>query len=448
MALTPTLKLPPGPPGTWLGGHLADFRRGRLDLFTRSVREYGDVVALRFGYHRIYLVSHPAAIEEVLVQRARSFHKHFALRLNPHVFGEGLLTSEGDFWRRQRRLIQPVFSHARIAGYAAIMVQAAERLLARWQPGEVRGVLPEMMRLTLDIAARTLFDADVEAEAAEVGQALEVLQETWVVRFHRVIQIPFWLPTPSNLRFNAAVRRLDAILFRLIEQRRKQGHTGTDLLSLLLAARHEDGGGRMSDQQVRDEAMTLFLAGHETTALVLTWTWVLLARHPEVQERLIAEVNAVLAGRPPTAEDAPRLKFTEAVILESMRLYPPAYVIGREAIEACEVAGYPVPRGHTILMSQWAVQRDERWFGQAETFRPERWLDASLATMPRYAYFPFGGGPRVCIGNSFAMLELVLVVARLAQTLRFTRPTIEPEPMPTFTLRPSTHVEVVVERRR
>jgi cytochrome P450 len=249
------------------------------------------------------------------------------------------------------------------------MVQAADRLLARWQPGEHRSVLPEMMRLTLDIAARTLFDADVESDAAEVGDALEVLQETWVVRFNRLIQIPLWVPLPSNLRLKGAIRRLDAIVYRLIRQRRQEGATGTELLSLLLAARGEDGSGAMSDQQVRDEAMTLFLAGHETTALALTWTWVLLAQHLDVQKELKAEIATRVGERPPTATDVPQLKYTEAVILESMRLYPPAYLVGREALETCEVSGFTIPLGHTVLMPQWVVHRDERWFTQATEFR-------------------------------------------------------------------------------
>jgi len=439
---------PPGPPGTWLGGHLADFRRDRLDLFTRAARDYGDVVAIRFATRRIYLLNHPDAIESVLLHQAKHFQKHFALRLNSLILGDGLLSSEGDFWRRQRRLIQPVFSRARIESYAGVMVEAADRLLARWKPGETRAVMPEMMRLALEIAARTLFDADVDSDAAEVGQALQVLQETWVRRFGQLVPIPLWVPLPSNLRMKAAVRRLDAIIYGLIARRRAQTEPGNDLLSLLLAARDEDGTGQMTDKQVRDEAMTLFLAGHETTALVLTWTWVLLARFPDVAKQLAAEVEDVLAGRPPTAADAPRLRFTEAVILESMRLYPPAYVIGREATALCEVAGYPVPRGHTVLMPQWAVHRDARWYAEPEAFRPGRWLDGSLADLPKYAYFPFGGGPRVCIGNTFAMLELVLVVARLTQGLRFTRPAVDPQPLPTFTLRPSTDVPVTVEAAR
>jgi cytochrome P450 len=439
---------PPGPSGTWLGGNLADFRRDRLGLFTRCAREFGDVARIRLGPRRIYLLSHPDAIESVVVRQAKSFNKHFALRLTPLVLGQGLLTSEGDFWLRQRRLIQPVFSRARIHGYASDMVRAVERMLGRWQPGQTVGILPEMMRLTLEIAARTMFDADVDADAADVGQALKVLQDSFVLRFNSLIPIPLWVPIPSNFRFRRAVRRLDEIIYRLIRQRREHPGEGRDLLSLLLAARDEDGTGKMSDQQVRDEAMTLFLAGHETTALALTWTWVLLAAHPEAQQKLFAEVDAMLGGRPPTPDDMPRLGYTEAVIQESMRLFPPAYVIGREASAPVEVAGYPVPRGLTIMMSQWVVQRDERWFPEATAFRPERWLDGSTEALPKFAYFPFGGGPRICIGNTFAMLETVLVLARIAQRYRFTAPPVPPQAVPTFTLRPSNNVEVTLATRR
>jgi cytochrome P450 len=258
---------------------------------------------------------------------------------------------------------------------------------------------------------------------------------------------PLWLPLPAHLRLRRAVRRLDEILYDFIRDRRATGG-GSDLLSLLLHARDEDDRTGMTDKQLRDEAMTLFLAGHETTALALSWAWYLLGTSPEAEARLHAEVDAVLGGRPPTAEDAPRLRFTEAVMLESMRLYPPAYVVGREAIHECEVAGYRVPRGLTILMAQWVVQRDSRFFAAPEKFHPERWLGDLLQRLPKYAYFPFGGGPRVCIGNTFAMLETTLVLAMLAQRLRFERasgPAVEPWPL--FTLRPRYGIPVVLARR-
>jgi cytochrome P450 len=446
---TPTRPAPPpGPRGTWLGGSLAELRRDRLGFWARVARDYGDVVSLRIGSRPLWLVSHPDLIEEVLVTQARHFIKHFALRLNPLVLGKGLLTSEGDFWLRQRRLIQPAFQRGRLAAFGPVMVAYARRLMAAWRDGETRDVLPEMMRLTLEIAAKALFDAEVADEARAVGEAMQLLQENFLERFNSLAPPPLWLPLPANLRLRRAVRRLDEVLYGFIRQRRRAGDTGRgDVLSLLLHARDEDRTG-MTDKQLRDEAMTLFLAGHETTALALSWAWGLLGSHPEAEARLHAEVDAVLAGRPPAVEDLPRLRFTEAVVLEAMRLYPPAYVVGREAAEECTVAGYRVPRRMTLLMSQWVVHRDGRFFEAPEKFRPERWLDGLAERLPKYAYFPFGGGPRVCIGNTFAMMETVLVLATMAQELHFRlAPGHVLETWPTFTLRPKDGVPAVLARR-
>jgi cytochrome P450 len=403
---------------------------------------------LRFGPHRIFLISHPGPIEEVLVTQARHFIKHFALRINPLVFGRGLLTSDGAFWQRQRRLIQPAFQRNKLAAFGPIMVAYTQRLMDGWPDGDTRDVVPEMMRLTLQIAAKTLFGAEVAEQAGDVGAALQVLQENFLARFNSIWPPPLWLPLPVNVRLRQAVRRLDDILYGLIRQRRDDGQGADDLLSLLLHARHEDDRTGMTDRQLRDEAMTLFLAGHETTALALSWAWYLLGSHPEAAARLHAEVDAVLAGRPATALDLPRLRFAEGVLLESMRLYPPAYVIGREAIHDCEVAGYQVPRGMTVLMSQWVVHRDGRFFDAPDMFQPDRWTGEQAQRLPKYAYFPFGGGPRVCIGNGFALMEGVLALATLAQRLRFTlAPGQVVEPWPTFTLRPRHGVRAILARR-
>lgn len=439
---------PPGPKGTWLGGNLAEFRADRLAFFTRCAREFGDVASVRLGNRRIWVVSDPHLIENVLAHQSRHYHKHFALRLNSLVLGNGLLTSEGDFWLRQRRLMQPVFQKSRIAAYAPVMVERTLHVLESWRPGDRRDIHHEMMRLTLDIAALTLFGASAEEGAEDVAAAMEVLQDSFKHRFARLVILPLWLPLPSHLRLRRVVRRLDAILYGFIRKRKEKPGTRDDLLSRLLAARDEVDGRGMSDRQLRDEAMTLFLAGHETTALALSWTWWLLARHPEAAQRLAGEVDEVLQGRLPTAEDCPRLRYAEGVILESMRLYPPAYVVGREAMEEVPLGPYVVPRGHTVLMSQWAVQRDPRWFPEPEEFRPERWGEEAIHALPRFAYFPFGGGPRVCIGNTFAMMEMVLVLALLAQRFRFTlQPGAQVLVEPTFTLRPDPGVPAVVEPR-
>jgi cytochrome P450 len=321
-------------------------------------------------------------------------------------------------------------------------------VLGSWNAGETRDVAAEMMRLTLMIAAKTLFGADVGEEARAVGQALEVLLERFRARFASLFWLPAWLPTPGKIRFDRAVRRLDDIIYGFIRQRRQSREEKPDLLSILLHARDEDDGSRMTDRQLRDEAMTLFLAGHETTALTLSWTWYLLAENPRVQDKLTAEVDAVLGDRTPAADDLPRLRYSEQVIQESMRVLPAIYTIGREALHDCQIGGYQVPEGTTLLMSQWIVHRDGRFFDAPLEFRPERWGEDKIKELPRFAYFPFGGGPRQCIGNTFALMESVLVLATIAQRYRFTLLPGHPvEPLPTFTLRPRYGIKAIITPR-
>ncbi|HZZ80855.1 MAG TPA: cytochrome P450 [Gemmataceae bacterium] len=442
------LRTPTGPKGSWLAGNLPDFRKHRLDFLTQCVRDHGDMVKLRFAHRSIYLTSHPDLIEDVLVTHSKHFTKHFALRLNPVILGNGLLTSEGDFWLRQRRLIQPVFSRTRIAGYGPAMVEITQRLIANWKPGEQRDIHVEMMRVTLDIAAKTLFGAEVGDQAHAIAEALEVAQGNFLERFNSLLPLPMWVPTPANLRMRRAVKRLNDVIYSIIQQRRQNPADRGDLLSLLLQARDEDDGTGMNDKQLRDEAMTLFLAGHETTALTLSWAWYLLANHPEAEAKLASELDAVLGGRAPTVDDWPKLKFTEMVALESMRLYPPAYVIGREALIDLDIGGYHVPKGTTVLMPAWVVHRDARWYDEPERFRPERWGKERVKSMPKFAYFPFGGGPRVCIGQQFAMMELILILATIGQRFRFRMQAGRTvTPLAFFTLRPATGIPGVIETR-
>jgi cytochrome P450 len=441
-------RLPPGPKGHFLLGNIPDYRRGQLEFLEHCSREYGDIVRLRLGYHRIFLVNHPDAIEEVLLTKSRNFIKHFALRLTPVLLGNGLLLSEGDFYLRQRRMVQPSFNRSRLAGYASIMVDAAENTLATWQPGETLDMSREMMRIALEVAARTLFGSEMAGEAREINEALQLLQACFLTRFTSFYPIPLWIPTIANVRMRRAIRRLDQIIYRFIDQRRKSGAEHGDLLSLLLHARDEDDGGQMGDRQVRDEAMTIFLAGHETTALALSWTWYLLATHPDVEERLATEVRAVLANRLPAFDDLQHLPYAHWIVQESMRLYPPVYTIGREALQECEVGGHCVPKGTTILMNQWIVHRDGRFFDEPELFIPERWAGDFVQRLPKYAYFPFGGGPRLCPGNNFAMMEAVLILAAITQRFRFTLlPGHKVIPWATFTLRPQGGIPAVVTRR-
>ena len=438
--------LPPGPPGHFLTGHLPELRRDVLGLYTQCAREYGDVLLLRFGLRPVYIVSHPDLIEQVLT--SRNFTKHYALRMTRRLLGNGLLSSEGDFWLRQRRLIQPAFLRERIASYAQVMTSYTERWCDNWKDGEKRDIHADIRQLTMQIAAKTLFGADVEGQGQIVAKALVEVMNSFTRRLFSVLRLPESFPTPGNIRAWLAVNRLDAILYSIINQRKAEGNED-DLLSILLHARDEEDGVGMTDRQVRDEAMTLFLAGHETTALALTYTLYALAHHPEAAERLRAELRKVLGDHPPTAADLPRLRFTEMVVQEGMRLYPPAYAVGRQAIDACDLGGYRVPAGGTILMVQYVVHRDPRFYNAPEQFRPERWEDGLLKRLPKYAYFPFGGGPRICIGNTFAMMEAVLVLASISRRWQVGPASEAPLKFrPRMTLAPAGPVELVLRRIR
>jgi cytochrome P450 len=429
-------------------GHLPELARDQLGFYRRCALEYGDIVPFRIANRRCVLFNHPDHIEQILVTQHLDFVKGSLYGVLRPLLGEGLLTSEGDFWRRQRRLAQPAFHRDRVAGYGAVMVRYAERLVESWRDGEIRDLHQDMMRLTLQVVAQTLFDADVATAAAEVGHAMEVALGQLQSELNSVLALlPPAVPTPGRIRLRRSVQRLDALVLNVIAERRRSGRDHGDLLSMLVQARDEDGSA-MSDVQLRDESMTLILAGHETTALALTWAWHLLALDPGARARLEEELDTVLGGRAATAADLPALRFTEAVGLESMRLYPPISVIGREALRDCAVAGQPLPRGTVVALCEWVVHRDPRYFDDPEAFRPQRWMDGLARRLPRYAYFPFGGGPRLCIGQSFAMMELVLLLATLAQRFRFTPvPGHVVAPHQALTLRPRHGLRMVVNAR-
>jgi cytochrome P450 len=437
---------PPGPPGDLLLGNLRAFAGDVLGFFTRCAREYGPVVRLRLGPREAWLLTDPEDIEFVLVQKHKDFIKHsFFWRHVTAVFGSGLLTNEGEDWLRQRRLIQPAFHKDRIAEYGETMISVTQRVLESWQPNEHRDLHAEMMSLTMQIVAKVLFDAEVKSDVASISSAFDDALNEIAARFRRPFRVPDWVPTPGNLRYRRAVHRLDALVHRFIREHRERSARGTDLLSMLMATRTENGDP-MPDRQIRDEAVTLLLAGHETTALVLSWTWALLARHPAASDRLRAELAGVLGASAPRIADAPKLAYGEATITESMRLYPPAYALGRESLRDCRIHGFDAPAGTTFFIVPWVMHRDPRWFEEPDAFRPERWLDGLEGRLPRYVFMPFGGGPRLCIGNRFAMLEAVLLLAMLAQ--RF-QPRLMPDrfpvPFPTVTLRPAGGVPVQLE---
>jgi cytochrome P450 len=426
-------------------GHALSYFRDPLAFLLRTARTCGDVVLLSMAGIDIWMLSHPDQLEQVLVTDAKHFVKDRTTHELSRVAGNGLLTSEGDFWRRQRRLAQPAFHRERIAGYAASMVAAAERATSSWRPGDERDAHADMMRLTLEIVAKTLFGSDVTSDAQTIGDSIGVLSNRFTEMLPLLVPIINDLPTPGSLRVNRAIARLDEIIQRMIREHRSSSERG-DLLDMLLAARDDDGS-RMSDQQVRDEVMTLLLAGHETTAIALTWTFHLLATHPEVDHKLASQVKQVLAGRAPELSDLPRLRYVEQVIMESMRLYPPAWAIGRETLHEMDVGGWKLPKGAQIWMSQYVVHRDARYFSDPDEFRPERWTEELQRQLPRHAYFPFGGGPRVCIGNTFAMMEATLLCAAIAQRYKLESAGPAPRPQPSVTLRPKGGLPVRVVPR-
>jgi cytochrome P450 len=443
----PVTKLPPGPNGSLIGGNIREFAGKRLGFFLDVAREYGDIATFRFGPKRIFLVSHPDLVEQVLVTDAKHYIKHFGARMYKPVLGNGLVTSEGDFWLRQRRLSQPAFLKHRVQSYAPLMAEAADHLLATWSSGREVDVHFEFSSLTSAIALKTLFDLEDPGDRTRFTDTLRLAFNLMSNRFRSLVRIPLWVPTPANIRLARAVRELNGVVDRFIAQGRARKQPGDDLLSRLLAARDEDGSA-MSDRQLRDEMMTLYLAGHETTALTLTWSWYLLARHPQVEEKLMAEWRSVLNGRAPTPDDLLHLPYTDAVITEAMRVFPPVYLIGREATTDLELGGYEVRKGYTVFMSQWVSHRDPRYFPEPEVFRPERWLDGLAKRLPKYAYYPFGGGPRVCIGNLFAQMEAAILLAAVGQQYHFTLASEKPAGLnPQITLLPQDGIPAVLKKR-
>ena len=415
-------------------------------FFRKTAARYGPIASSRMGRARFYYVSEPSAIEEVLVTAGRSYVKGRGTQRLERLLGKGLLTSNGALHLRQRRLVQPAFHRERIAGYAATMVQRAEAFADGVLAGETLAMDAAMSRLTLGIAAETLFGAEVDDQADTIGRALDEAMESFPISLTPIGELLDHLPwVPVVRRFLGARDELDAIVYRLIEARRNDAAAAgrPDVLGMLLAA--GDGPDGMDVKQIRDEAMTIFLAGHETTAMALTWTWWLLSQHREVEERIRAELDAVLGGRAPTMDDVPALRFTRDVIAESMRLYPPAWVVGRRAIEDAPLGPWIVPKGSIVLMSQWITHHDPRFWREPDAFRPERWANGETDGLPKFAYFPFGGGTRVCIGEAFAWTELILVLATIARRWRFeAAPGLtELTAQPSVTLRPATAVPLI-----
>lgn len=440
---------PPSSRGKPFVGHLLDFRQDPTKLLSDLARKHGDIVHFKLGPQDIYLLNHPDYIRDVLVTHNRNFIKSRGLQMAKKFLGESLLTSEGEVHRRQRRLAQPAFHRQRINAYAEVMTDAAVRTRERWREGEMLDLWQEMMRLTLAIVGKTLFDADVESEATEIGKALTDVMQLFERITNPLAGVLDRLPLPSNIRWLKAKTRLDSTIYRVIDERRASGEDRGDLLSMLLLAQDEEGdGGSMTDLQLRDEAMTLFVAGHETTANALTWTWYLVSKHLDVEAKLHEEIDSVLGGNLATAADVSRLQYTEMVFAESMRLYPPAWVIGRRVLTDYQVSRYVVPAGAIVLMSPWVMHHDPRFFPEPFKFDPERWTPEARESRPKFSYFPFGGGPRVCIGEQFAWMEGALLIATLGQRWKLRLAAgqrVEPKAM--ITLRPRRGIRMTLSKR-
>jgi len=445
------LKSPPRLRSYALLGSASEIQRDPLK-FLRDTRQYGDIVRMRFVFSDAYLIYHPDSVKQVLQENNRNYNKDvFTYKMFRPFLGQGLLINDGESWLHQRRLMQPAFHRKRIATYGNMMTSATEKLLQRWQSYAQQNssldVAEEMMSLTLRIVGMTLFSLDLSDETNTIGAAVT----TMLKLLGNYVYAPFppiSIPTARNRHLLAANRSLEQVIYRMIAERRQQNTDTGDLLSLLLLARDEETGQGMNDRQIRDELMTMLLAGHETTANTLSWTWYLLSQHPEVEQRLYTEIDEVLGGALPTIEHLPELKYTNMVLEEALRLYPPACILSRKAIADDELGGYRIPANSMIIVSPYATQHHPDYWPDPESFDPERFTPERSAGRSHYAYFPFSSGPRMCIGSSFAMMEAQLILATIAQRYQLRMvPGHQVEPQMLVTLRPKYGLKMTISRR-
>ncbi len=410
------VKQPISAPGLPLVGNMVDFARDPIKFITRLQQEYGDVAAFSLLGNKSVLVSNPESIQRVLLETGKSFGKFKPTYAMQNILGNGLVTSEGDFWKRQRKLAAPAFHHQSIKRYADQMVAYAQDTVKGWSDGDVRDVHQDMMTLTQRIIMKVLFDVDVIENASQASEAFDAMMQAIGADMGGVEAVlPGFIPTPIRTRMLQGVSYIDSLLLEIIENRRAEGNSGRhDLLTMLMEARDDDGQP-MTTEQLLDEIRSLYLAGHETTATTLSWTWHLLSSNPEAYAKVKAEVDAVLQGRTATADDVQSLPYTNAVIKESLRCYSVAWITQRIALEDVELDGYHIGKDTFIFLSPWIVHHDPRWYNQPEAFMPERWLKDKAEQPPREVYIPFGGGPHICIGNGLAMMEAVLLLATFLQ---------------------------------
>lgn len=435
---------PPGPAGHWLVGCIPELLRDTPGFLTACARQYGDCIEVPVGLRRALLVSHPEFIEQLLVRHNDCFVKNFAFRTIRPVLGNGLILASGTEWKRQRNLVTPTFHRDRILPHCEQIAHWTERSIASWQADVLVDLQEQVMKMILAINARILFGVDLSQSATDVVSSMRTIQECIRIRAVRLLPIPDSIPTPANLRLQRATRRVDQIVYRMISDRRAQPDPPQDLLTSLVNSR-DDSSTVTHDRQLRDEIMSLLLASHETTAQSLVWTLLLLSQHPDEEDQLHNELDTVLGGRLPTADDLPALKRTGWIVNESLRLFPPLWLLGREAVKPCTIAGFPVSVGTNVFVSQWVMHRDPRYFDHPEEFRPSRWGCQSTASLPSFVYLPFGAGPRVCVGASLAQIELVMLLATIYRrfSVRLTDQTVL-RPQASITLRPRSPVLVRV----
>jgi cytochrome P450 len=441
-----SLEFPPGPKGNFLTGNLVDFKNDPMGLLERCARDHGDIVRLHFFTRPVYLLSHPDYVDQVLGKQQHNFAITRAPKDAGGIFGNGMFTTSGAEWRRSRRAAQPAFNHNKVPTYGELIVSETNRWTERWRDGETRNLHKEMVHLTLGIVARLLFDADISEDLTEFSASLDLIREHYWLWWTRLSSLlPVAIPTRANLGIQRAFRSLDEVACRIT--RDHSPDSGDNLLSFFRDAAGPRGNPR-AERQLRDDAMTLLVTGYETTAAALAWCWYLIATHPEAEHKLEDELDSVLGERQPAFADLGSLSYARMVAFESMRLYPPAWALNRIAVEKCEIGGYPIPKGASVLMSQWVIHRDSRFFESPEEFRPERWDGDLAARLPKYAYFPFGGGQRTCIGREFAILQLLLTLVTVARKFRFRLTTGSPvEREASIILRPKGGLPMVIRQR-
>lgn len=443
-----TFKTPLGPKGNLLKGVLKEFQSDPLGYLIKMEKEYGEVVQFRLGpFLKVNLVSDPDLIKEILVTKQKSFLKSRDMRALKTIVGEGLLTSEKEYHLKQRRLIQPAFKKTHIQQYGQDMIDTTLNYIAKWKDGQERQIADDMMNITLGIISKTMFSMDFEEGVSKIGEPIEKVMKLAVKRMRSILPLPLWIPTKENLIYKKAVKELDQVLYNIINNRR--GRTQKeDLLGILMEAKDEQDGLKMGNMQLRDELMTIFLAGHETTANALSWTLYLLSQNPEAEKKLHEELDSVLGNDIPIPQHFSQLTYTQNIIWESLRLFPPAYVIGRQVNQDINIGDYHFKKGEMVLISQYVMHRKTEFFNQPNTFIPERYENNFIKTIPTYAYFPFGGGPRVCIGNHFAIMELVLALACIAQQYKLELiPGHNVKPQPLITLRPKYGLRMLIKKR-